>query len=51
MIKNRKVQIAYLAMACTVGIIGILASTGLFEAEFRWDFYVYYTNVSNHLCV
>ena len=38
-------------MACTVGIIGILASAGLFEAEFRWDFYVYYTNVSNYLCV
>lgn len=51
MIKNRKAQLVYLAAACTVGIIGILASTGLFEADFRWDFYIYFTNASNYLCV
>lgn len=51
MIKSRKIQIAYLAAACTVGVFGILASVGLFEADFRWDFYIYFTNVSNYLCV
>lgn len=51
MIKNRKVQLVYLAAACTVGIIGVLASMGLFEAEFRWDFYIYFTNISNYLCL
>ena len=51
MIKSRKIQLVYLSAACTVGILGVLASMGLFEATFRWDFYVYYTNISNYLCV
>lgn len=51
MIKDRKIQLVYLSAACTVGVLGVLASAGLFEAAFRWDFYVYYTNISNYLCV
>lgn len=51
MIKNRKIQLIYLSAACTIGIIGALASTGFFEATFRWDFYIYFTNISNYLCV
>ena len=51
MIKNRKIQLVYLSSACTIGVLGVLASVGLFEAVFRWDFYVYYTNISNYLCV
>lgn len=38
-------------MFCGVGIIGILASLGLFEARFSWDFYEYFTNISNYLCI
>lgn len=49
--KSRKTQLVYLSAACTVGVIGILASAGLFEAVFRWDFYIYFTNISNYLCV
>lgn len=51
MIKNRSVQLVYLTAACTVGLIGVLAGVGLFEAEFRWDFYIYFTNVSNYFCL
>lgn len=51
MIKNRKVQLVYLAMACTAGLFGVFASVGFFEASFRWDFYIFFTNISNYLCV
>lgn len=51
MIKSRITQIIYLSVACTVGAIGVLASVGLFEAKFRWDFYVYFTNISNYFCI
>lgn len=50
MIKNRKIQLVYLTAACTVGFFAIPASMGLFEAAFRWDFYIYFTNLSNYFC-
>ena len=51
MIKNRTFQIGFLSMACTVGVIAILASVGLFDGAFRWDFYIHFTNLSNYLCI
>ena len=51
MIKNRTSQLVYLSMACAVGIIAILASVGLFDGAFRWDFYIHFTNLSNYLCL
>lgn len=50
MIKNRTTQLVYLSMACAVGIIAMLASVGLFDGAFRWDFYIHFTNLSNYLC-
>lgn len=50
MIKNRTAQLVYLSMACAVGIIASLSSVGLFDAAFRWDFYMQFTNLSNYLC-
>ena len=38
-------------MACAVGVIGILSSFGLFIYAWRWDFYIYFTNLSNYLCI
>jgi hypothetical protein len=38
-------------MACAVGVIGVLASFGLFIYAWRWDFYIYFTNLSNYLCI
>lgn len=50
MIKNRTTQLVYLSMACAVGVIAVLASVGLFDGAFRWDFYIHFTNLSNYLC-
>lgn len=38
-------------MACTIGILGTIASFGLFSYTFRWDFYIHFTNLSNYFCV
>jgi len=51
MIKNRNVQLLFQTIYCTLGVIGFLASLGLFDAEFNSDFYVYYTNLSNYICL
>ena len=49
--RSRTAQLIYQSMFCGVGIIGILASLGLFHGSFRWDFYLYFTNLSNYLCI
>lgn len=51
MIKNKTVQLMYLTAACTLGVMGVAASFGLFEYRFKWDFYTYFTNLSNYLCL
>ena len=53
MIKNRTVQLIYQTVYCTLGIIGSIACLGIFDnfQMFRWDFYVYFTNISNFLCL
>ena len=51
MIKNRTTQLVYLSMACAIGVIAALASVGLFDGAFRWDFYIHFTNLSNYLCL
>jgi len=51
MIKNRTAQLVYLSAACTVGVLGAIASLGLFTHAFRWDFYTYFTNISNYFCI
>ena len=50
MIKSRTTQLIYQSVYIGIAIIGILASLGLFEMSYRWDFYVYFTNLSNYLC-
>ena len=51
MIKNRTVQLVYLSMSCAIGVIAALASVGLFDGAFRWDFYMQFTNLSNYICL
>lgn len=53
MIKNRTVQLIYQTIYCTLGLVGSVASLGIFDNinMFRWDFYVYFTNISNFLCL
>ena len=52
MIKNRTAQIIYQTIYCTLGLVGCIASLGIFDdiSMIRWDFYVYFTNLSNFLC-
>jgi hypothetical protein len=53
MIKNRTVQLIYETIYCTLGLIGCVASLGIFDNInlIRWDFYVHFTNISNFLCI
>ena len=52
MIKNRTAQLIYQSFYCAIGLIGIIASLGIFDDVMnpRWDFYVHFTNLSNYLC-
>ena len=53
MIKNRTAQLIYQTIYCTLGLVGIIASLGIFDNinTIRWDFYVHFTNISNFLCI
>ena len=53
MIKNRTTQLIYQSFYCAIGLIGIIASLGIFDDVLnpRWDFYVHFTNLSNYLCI
>jgi hypothetical protein len=53
MIKNRTVQLIYQTVYCTLGLVGCIACLGIFDDinTFRWDFYIYFTNISNFLCL
>ena len=53
MIKNRTAQLIFQTIYCTIGLVGIVASFGIFDdiTQFRWEFYVYFTNISNFLCI
>ena len=53
MIKNRTAQLIFQTIYCTLGLVGIVASLGIFDNinVIRWDFYVHFTNISNFLCL
>lgn len=53
MIKNRTAQLIFQTVYCTLGLVGLVASWGIFDdvTNFRWDFYVHFTNISNFLCL
>ena len=53
MIKNRTTQLIFQTVYCTLGFVGCVACLGIFDNinMFRWDFYVYFTNISNFLCL
>ena len=51
MIKNRTTQLMFQTAFCTLGILGIIASFGVFNYTFRSDFYVHFTNLSNYFCI
>ena len=53
MIKNRTAQLIFQTTYCTLGLVGCVASLGIFDNinMIRWDFYVHFTNISNFLCI
>ena len=53
MIKNRNAQLIFYTIYCTLGIVGCVASLGIFDNinMIRWDFYVHFTNISNYFCL
>ena len=53
MIKNRTAQLIFQTIYCTLGLVGCVACLGIFDdiTLIRWDFYVYFTNISNFLCL
>ncbi len=53
MIKSRTAQLIYQTVYVTLGIVGCIASLGIFDNinTIRWDFYVHFTNISNYLCL
>ena len=53
MIKNRTTHLIYHTVYCTLGLVGSVASLGIFDniQQIRWDFYVHFTNLSNFLCI
>ena len=53
MIKNRTAQLIYQTIYVTLGIVGTIASLGIFDniKQIRWDFYVHFTNISNYFCL
>ena len=53
MFKNRTAQLIFQSFFCAIGVIGIIASLGIFDdiQNLRWDFYAHFTNLSNYLCI
>ena len=53
MFKNRTAQLIFQTIYCTLGLVGIIASFGIFDdiRNIRWDFYVHFTNISNYFCI
>ena len=53
MIKNRTAQLSFQTIYCTLGLVGTIASLGIFDNinAIRWDFYVHFTNISNFFCL
>ena len=53
MVKNRTAQLIFQTIYVTLGLVGCVASLGIFDNinMIRWEFYVHFTNLSNFLCI
>ncbi|PAU68222.1 Pr6Pr family membrane protein [Bifidobacterium criceti] len=51
MIRSRTAQLILQSCYVALGVVGIFGSLGLYDAEFDPDFFVYFTNLSNYLCI
>lgn len=51
MIKNRLTQLIFKITFLVFAFFGMLSSLGLFNQELNTDWHVYYTNLSNFVCI
>lgn len=51
MVKRRTGQLVFETIYIVLGLIGVLGSLGYFSKQFIPDFFIYYTNLSNYLCL
>lgn len=53
MTKSRMAQLIFQSVYCAFGVLGSVACLGLFDdyKNMSWTFYVYFTNLSNFLCL
>ena len=51
MIRSRTAQLIYQSFYCALGLVGIFDSLGYFQNSFSQNFYLYFTNLSNYLCI
>lgn len=53
MVKNRTAQLIFQTVYCAFGVIGSIACLNIFVdyTNINWNFYVYFTNISNFLCL
>lgn len=51
MIRSRTAQLIFQTFYIAIGCVGIFGSFGLYEHDFDEVFYVYFTNLSNYLCI
>lgn len=53
MVKNRTAQLIFQTVYCAFGVIGSVACLNIFVdyTNINWNFYVYFTNISNFLCI
>lgn len=51
MIRNRTAQLVFQTAYCALALVGLAASLGVFDARFDGNFYVYFTNLSNYMCM
>ena len=49
--KSRMAKLVFQSAFLAIGVIAVLASLGFFGYNYRKDFYVYFTNLSNYLCI
>ena len=53
MTKSRTAQLIFQTVYCAFGVLGSIACLGIFDdyKNMSWTFYVYFTNLSNFLCL
>ena len=51
MIRNRNIRLIYQSVYCALAAVGFLAQLGVFSGVMNRSYLVYYTNLSNLLCM